>query len=273
LLCNQLNFIKRSFLIVVTGASSFAARTLLRREPRRVVLRDPIDGLAELKAQLLPWCEQQGIITELRWWSKDTAAALPDLYEIQWLIQGDTVRAESLLQANSAAAVRRNILAIQQLLEALPESGVPLVLLSSHLAAQRLGVAGSSLAATEALVAQWAASHLSCFVQVWRLPAVFDPRATSTTMASEPSAAWSRERLAEALIDQLFGSVSAVPCQQLIAADPAPSVDQPLLRSQALADAVEWPSQSINAWLARLAEPLDRYGNQAVSDALRRLWT
>ena len=46
------------------------------------------------------------------------------------------------------------------------------------------------------------------------------------------------KRLAEALIDQLFGFGSAAECQQLIAADPVPSVDQPLLRSHALADAV-----------------------------------
>ena len=52
-----------------------------------------------------------------------------------------------MLQANSCAAVRRNILATQQVLDALPEPGVPLVVLSSHLAAQRQGVAGSSLAA------------------------------------------------------------------------------------------------------------------------------
>ena len=221
----------------------------------------------------MPWCEQQGISTELQWLSQDTAAALPDLHGIQWLIHGDTVRAEALLQANSAAGVRRNILATQQLLESLPGSGVPLVLLSSHLAAQRQGVAGSSLAAAEALVAQWAASHPSSSVQVWRLPAAFDPQATSTAMANGPSAAWLRERLAEALIDQLFASASAAPCQQLIAADPVPSVDQPLLRRQALADAVECPSQPIQAWLARLAEPLARYDNAVVLEALRGMWT
>ena len=122
-------------------------RSLLRREPRQVVLSDPLDGLAELQAQLLPWCEQQGITTELQWWSQEASAALPDLHGIQWLIHGDTVRSEALLQANSAAAVRRNILATQQLLASLPESGVSLLLLSSHLAAERRGVAGSTLAA------------------------------------------------------------------------------------------------------------------------------
>ena len=62
-----------SATIAITGASSFAARpllhALLRREPSRVVLCAPLDGLAELQHQLLPWCEQQGISTELQWWS------------------------------------------------------------------------------------------------------------------------------------------------------------------------------------------------------------
>ena len=141
-----------------------------------------------------------------------------------------------------AAAVCRNILATQQLLASLPESGVSLLLLSSHLAPERCGVAGSTLAAAEALVAQWAATNHSCSVQVWRLPSAFDPQATSTAKASEPSAAWLRERLAEALIDQLLGSDSAAGGQRLIAAASALSVDQPLLRSQALADAVVWPA-------------------------------
>jgi hypothetical protein len=56
------------------------------------------------------------------------------------------VRSEALLQADSAAAVRRNILVTQQLLVSLPERGVNVLLLSSHLAA-------------EARVAQWAAIH------------------------------------------------------------------------------------------------------------------
>ena len=58
----------KSFSVAITGASSFAARpllhALLRREPRQVVLCDPLDGLAELQAQLLPWCQQKGITTE-----------------------------------------------------------------------------------------------------------------------------------------------------------------------------------------------------------------
>ena len=172
-----------------------------------------------------------------------------------------------------AAAVCRNILATQQLLASLPESGVSLLLLSSHLAPERCGVAGSTLAAAEALVAQWAATNHSCSVQVWRLPSAFDPQATSTAKASEPSAAWLRERLAEALIDQLLGSDSAAGGQRLIAAASALSVDQPLLRSQALADAVVWPAQPIYVWLASLAEPLARYDNAVVLEALRGLWT
>ena len=75
-----------SATIAITGASSFAARpllhALLRRELRRVVLCDSLDGLAELQHQLLPWCEQQGISTELQWWSQDMAAALQDLLGI-----------------------------------------------------------------------------------------------------------------------------------------------------------------------------------------------
>ena len=59
----------------------------------------------------------------------------------------------------------------------------------------------------------------------------------------------------------------------LIAADPAPSADQALLPSQAFADAVEWPAQSIQAWLASLAEPLARYDNPVVLEALKALWT
>jgi hypothetical protein len=49
-------------------------------------------------------------------------------------------------------------------------------------------------------------------------------------------------------------------------------IDQPLLRSKVLADAVEWPAQPIQAWLVRLAGPLARYDNQVMRDALRGLW-
>ena len=60
-----------SAAIAITGASSFAARpllrALLRRQPRQLVLCDPLDRLAELQPQLLPWCDQQGINTDLQW--------------------------------------------------------------------------------------------------------------------------------------------------------------------------------------------------------------
>ena len=183
------------------------------------------------------------------------------------------MRSEALLQTNSCAAVRRNIQATQQLLDALPESGVPLVVLSSHLAAQHQGVAGSSLAAAEALVAQWAACHPSCPVQVWRLPAVFDPQATSADTAGSPSAAWLREQLAEAFIDQLLGAAFVQAGQQLIAAEPELSLDRPMLRGEPLAEAVERPAQPIQTWLASLAEPLARYDNPVVREALEGLWT
>jgi len=263
--------------IALTGASSFASRpllfALLRRQPSQLVLCDSLDGLAELQLQLLPWCEQQVIITDLHWWSQESPAALPALHGIQWLIHGDSVRSETLLQANSCAAVRRNIQSTQQFLDALPEPGVPLVVLSSHLAAQRQGVAGSSLAATEALVAQWAACHPSCPVQVWRLPAVFDPQATSADTASSPAESWLRERLAQAFIDQLLSSASAQACQQLLAAEPELSLDRPMLRGEPLAEAVERPAQPIQTWLASLAEPLARYDNPVVREALEGLWT
>ena len=38
---------------------------------------------------------------------------------------------------------------------------------------------------------------------------------------------------------------------------------------QVLADAVEWPAQPIQSWLASLAEHLARYDKQVVSDALK----
>ena len=179
------------------------------------------------------------------------------------------MRAEALLQTNSCTAVRRNIVATQQLLDALPAGGVPLVLLSSHLAARRNGVAGSTLAAAEALVAHWAACHPHCPVQVWRLPPAFDPNPS----APDPASAWLRERLAEQFIDQLVSSPADGEGQQLIAADPAPSGDQ-LLSSQPLSNAVTLPAQSIDSWLASasVAEPLARYDNQAMLAALGELW-
>jgi nucleoside-diphosphate-sugar epimerase len=265
-----------SSAIAITGASSFAARpllhALLRRQPMQLVLRDPLDRLAELKLQLLPWCDQQGIKTELQWCCLEPEAALPQLPDRQWLIHGNNVRAEEILQSNSCTAVRRNIVATQQLLGALPAGGVPLVLLSSHLAARREGVAGSTLAAAEALVAHWAACHPHCPVQVWRLPPTFDPPAADPARAS-PASAWLRERLAEQFIDQLLSSPPDGEGQQLIAADPAPASDQ-LLSSQPLNDALTLPAQPIDFWLAsaRVAEHLARYDNQGMLEALGQLW-
>jgi nucleoside-diphosphate-sugar epimerase len=255
----------------ITGASSFAAmpllHALLRRQPKRLLLCDELDAIADLQPQLLPWCEQQGIKTDLQWCCLEPQAALPQLPARQWLIHGNNVRAEELLQTNSCTAVRRNIVATQQLLAALPAGDVPLVLLSSHLATQRQGVAGSTLAAAEALVAHWAACHPHCPVQVWRLPPAFDPSATDL------ASAWLRERLAEQFIDQLVISPPDREGQQLIAANPAPAGDQ-LLSSQPLSDAVTLPAQSIDSWLAsaRIAEPLARYDNQRMLEALGELW-
>ena len=111
----------------ITGASSFAAmpllHALLRRQPQRLLLCDELDAIADLQPQLLPWCEQQGIKSDLQWCCPDPQAALPQLPAFQLLIHGNNVRAEVLLQSNSAAAVRRNIVATQQLLDALPAGG------------------------------------------------------------------------------------------------------------------------------------------------------
>ena len=260
----------------ITGASSFAAmpllHALLRRQPQRLLLCDQLDAIADLQSQLLPWCEQQGIQTDLQWCCPEPQAALPQLPARQWLIHANNVRAEELLQTNSCTAVRRNIVATQQLLAALPAGDVPLVLLSSHLATQRQGVAGSTLAAAEALVSHWAACHPHCPVQVWRLPPTFDPPAADPARAS-PASAWLRERLAEQFIDQLVSSSPHGEGQQLIAANPAPAGDQ-LLSSQPLSDAVTLPAQPIDSWLASasVAEPLTRYDNQRMLEALRELW-
>jgi hypothetical protein len=260
----------------ITGASSFAAmpllHALLRRQPQRLLLCDELDAIADLQPQLLPWCEQQGIKTDLQWCCPEPQAALPQLPARQWLIHGNNVRAEELLQSNSCTAVRHNIVATQQLLDALPAGGVPLVLLSSHLAARRNGVAGSTLAAAEALVVHWAACHPHCPVQVWRLPPAFDPPVADSAGAS-PASAWLRERLAEQFIDQLVSAPPDCEGQQLITADPALDGDQ-LLSSQPLSDAVAFPVRSINSWLssARVADPLARYDNQGMLEALGHLW-
>ena len=258
---------------IITGASSFAARpllhALLRRQPQRLLLCDELDAIADLQPQLLPWCEQQWIQTDLQWCCLEPQAALPQLPAHQWLIHGNNVRAEELLQFNSCTAVSRNIVATQQLLAALPASGVPLVLLSSHLAARRQDVAGSTLAAAEALVAHWAACHPHCPVQVWRLPPAFDPKPPAPDLAS----AWLRERLAEQFIDQLVSTPPEREGQHLIAADPALAGNQ-LLSSQPLGDAVTFPARTIDSWLssARVAESLARDDNQRMLEALGELW-
>ena len=255
---------------IITGSSSFASRpllhALLRRHPQRLLFCDDLDAMADLQPQLLPWCEQQGIKTDLQSCCLEPQAALLQLPACHWLIHGNNVRAEELLQFNSCTAVRRNIVATQQLLAALPAGGVPLVLLSSHLASRLHGVAGSTLAAAEALVAQWAAGQPHCPVQVWRMPLAFDPKPPAPDLAS----VWLRERLAEQFIDQL---VSTRGGQQLIAADPAPAGDQ-LLSSQPLGDAVTFPARSIYSWLAsaRVAESMARYDNQRMLEALGELW-
>jgi hypothetical protein len=106
-------------------------------------------------------------------------------------------------------------------------------------------------------------------VQVWRLPPAFDPK----PLALDPASAWLRERLAEQFIDQLVSSPADGEGQQLIAADPAPASDQ-LLSSQPLSNAVTLPAQPIDSWLASasVAEPLARYDNQRMVEALGELW-
>ena len=103
----------------IAGASSFAAmpllHALLRRQPQRLLLCDELDAIADLQPQLLPWCEQQGISTDLQWCCLESKAALPRLPARQWLIHANNVRAEELLQSNICTAVRRNIVATQQL--------------------------------------------------------------------------------------------------------------------------------------------------------------
>ena len=106
-------------------------------------------------------------------------------------------------------------------------------------------------------------------MQVWRLPPAFDPKPS----APDPASAWLRERLAEQFIDQLVSSSPHGEGQQLIAANPAPAGDQ-LLSSQPLSDAVTLPAQPIDSWLASasVAEPLARYDNQRMLEALGELW-
>ncbi|WP_186472484.1 hypothetical protein [Synechococcus sp. BMK-MC-1] len=72
-----------------------------------------------------------------------------------------------------------------------------LVLLSSHQAAHRSGIAGSTLAAC---------------VQVWRLPAAFDAEQVLAPEPPELNAAWQREALAEAFVDALIAAQPSVWC-------------------------------------------------------------
>lgn len=85
----------------ITGASSFASRpllhSLLRRQPQLLLLCDELSDIADLHAQLLPWCLQQGISTDWQWCCLEPQAALPQLPACQWLIHDNNVRAEKLL--------------------------------------------------------------------------------------------------------------------------------------------------------------------------------
>lgn len=79
----------------------------------------------------------------------------------------------------------------------LADSRQHLVLLSSHQAAHRSGIAGSTLAAC---------------VQVWRLPAAFDAEQVLAPEPPELNAAWQREALAEAFVDALVAAQPSVWC-------------------------------------------------------------
>ena len=166
----------RSDSLILTGAASIATRpllhALLRRRFAAVQLCAELPELADLQTHLSAWCTAQGLPTALRWLAEEPESSfVAPMLPPGWLIHGNTCRAEALLQRNVCTAVRRNIRATAQRLETLPDCGVHLVLLSSHQAAHRSGIAGSTLAAAEALVEAWSASHPAACVQVWRLPA------------------------------------------------------------------------------------------------------
>ena len=116
---------------------------LLRRRFAAVQLCAELPELADLQAHLSAWCAAQGLPTALQWLDEEP---------------------------ESSSVVRRNIRATAQRLETLPDCGVDLVLLSSHQAAHRSGIAGSTLAPAE---------------------------------PPELNAAWQREALAEAFVDAL----------------------------------------------------------------------
>ncbi len=162
--------------------------------------------------------------------------------------------------------MRRNIRATAQRLETPPDCGVDLVLLSSRKAAHRFGIAGSTLAAAEALVEAWSASHPAPCVQVWRLPAAFDAEQVLAAESPELNPAWQREALAEAFVDALA------------AAQPGGWMVQPhapgstCLLQVPLAEAVHRPREPVQAWFEQLREPLDGYDEDLVRRELEDLW-
>jgi len=274
--------------MLITGASSFAARpllhALLRRQPPELLLCDHLNALAALQAELTPWCEQQAICSGLHFHplapTANPSPLPPGLlapFQVEgWLLHGHTLRANSLLQHNSCAAVLTNICATQQLLASLPSTGVPLVLISSHLASDRHGMAGFTLAAAEVLVANWAAEHPSCPVQLWRLPSVFDPEARQPADPNAPSdasldLAWQRESLAEQFVDQLSRAQDPIQC--LITAALSASCPAAALQAVPLPTAILPPARPIEQWLSTIATPLAQYDNEAVAAALGSLWS
>jgi hypothetical protein len=261
----------RSDSLILTGAASIAARpllhALLRRRFAAVQLCAELPELADLQAHLSAWCAAQGLPTALRWLAEEPESSfVAPMLPPGWLIHGNTCRAEALLQRNVCTAVRRNIRATAQRLETLPDCGVHLVLLSSHQAAHRSGIAGSTLAAAEALVEAWSASHPAACVQVWRLPAAFDAVQVLAAEPPELNAAWQREALAEAFVDAL---VAAQPGGWLVQVDACGST---CLQQVPLAEAVHRPWEPVEAWLERLREPLDRYAERLVRRELEGLW-
>jgi hypothetical protein len=241
----------RSQSLILTGAASIAARpllhALLRRRFAAMQLCAELPELADLQAHLSAWCAAQGLPTELQWLAEEPeSSAVAPLPGSGWLIHS-TCRAEALLQRNVCTAVRRNIRATAQRLETLPDCGVGFVLLSSHQAAHRSGIAGSTLAAAEALVAAWSASHPAATVQVWRLPAAFDAEQVLAAFPPELMAAWQREALAEAFVDAL--------------AAPQPG-----------GWLVHRPREPVEAWLERLRDPLDGYDEDLVRRELEGVW-
>ncbi len=257
--------------LAISGASSVAARpllhALLRRRFAHVQLCAGLPELADLQAHLPAWCDEQGLPTSLQWMAEDpessSIAALPSP---GWLIHGNTCRVEALLQRNVCTAVRSNIRATAQRLESLPDCGVGLVLLSSHQAAHRSGIAGSTLAAAEAVLASWCASHPAATVQVWRLPAAFDAEKVLAAEPPEINAAWQREALAEAFVVAL---AAGQPGAWLVQAD-APGSTR--VQQVPLAEAVHRPREPLEAWLERLREPLDGYDEDLVRRELEGLW-